>query len=166
MSKLSPLVLTSDQVNILEKLMISSARKGNLPNASLVLQNGRLIASSESLVATNHDATAHSERILVETVCRQKKSHYTPGLVMVSVVEPCLMCLSACSQAGYSALAYIIPAHRYIKKILYVTDTTIDKLDITKSMINKIELIRLSEYTNVFCKVFEKEVPAWLKKSL
>lgn len=166
MSKLSLIVLTPDQIHLLKKLMISSARKGNLPNASLVLQNGNLIASSESLVATNHDATAHSERILVETMCRRKKSHYTPGLVMVSVVEPCLMCLSACSQAGYSALAYIIPAHRYIQKVLYMSDTTIDKQDIAKTMINKIELIHLSEYTDVFCEVFEKVIPTWLKKSL
>lgn len=166
MSKLSLIVLTPDQIHLLKKLMISSARKGNLPNASLVLQNGNLIASSESLVATNHDATAHSERMLVETMCRRKKSHYTPGLDMISVVEPCLMCLSACSQAGYSTLGYIIPAHRYIRKVLYITDATINKQDVTQTMISKIELIHLSEYTNVFCKVFEKVIPAWLKKSL
>ena len=102
-----------------------SARKGNLANAGFVLDNKIVVASAESWVVSSSDATAHSERMLVETVCKLKHTNYTPGLTMVSVVEPCLMCMSACSQAGYKEICYIIPAKKYVKKIPWMTDTVI-----------------------------------------
>ena len=112
--------LTKEQIDILKKLMISSARKGNLANSGLVIEGNKTIASSESLVVSKHDATSHSERILVENVCRLKKTNYTPGLTMITVCESCLMCMSACAWAGYKTIAYIIPASKYITKIPYI----------------------------------------------
>ena len=104
--------LTATQIELLKELMVNSAKKGNLANSGMVLKNGKTIASAESLVVSNHDATAHSERMLVEEVCKKKKANYTPGLTMVTVVEPCLMCMSACAWAGYKEIAYIIPTKK------------------------------------------------------
>jgi len=115
--------LTVEWLDLLKQLAIKSARKGNLANAGLVLENGSVVASAESWVASSCDATAHSERMLVEMVCRLKHNNYTPGLTMVTVTEPCLMCLSACVWAGYKEIAYIIPASKYIKKIPWMAET-------------------------------------------
>ena len=41
--------LTKEQERLLKKLMINSARKGNLANSGIVLEGGKIIASSESL---------------------------------------------------------------------------------------------------------------------
>ena len=98
------MILTKDQKGVLKKLMTVSAKKGNLANAGMVIDNNIMIASAESWVVSSTDATAHSERMLVEIVGKLKHSNYTPGLTMVSVVEPCIMCMSACSQAGYKEI--------------------------------------------------------------
>lgn len=144
--------------------MKKSAKKGNLANAGLVIENKKTIAAAESLVVTNHDATAHSERMLVEKVCKMKEKNYTPGLTMVTVCEPCLMCMSACVWAGYKTIAYIIPADKYIKKIPWMSDNTkIDKQAIALSFSDPIELIQLSQYENEFSKVFEMEMSRLLK---
>lgn len=110
-------MLTTEQIQTLKDLMKNSATKGNLANAGMVFENGKVLDAAESWVVTNHDATSHSERMLVTKICNTKKTNYTPGLIMVTVVEPCIMCMSACSQAGYSEIQYIIPANRYVKKI-------------------------------------------------
>ena len=139
--------LTGEQTKLLKKLMINSARKGNLANSGLVLEKGKTIASAESLVVTNNDATAHSERMLVEKVCKMKKSNYTPGLTMVTVVEPCLMCMSACAWAGYKEIAFIIPAKKYIDQIPWMAETKgVDKRKIAKSFSEPINLIHLNQY--------------------
>lgn len=152
------------QVGRLKKLMIDSARKGNLANSGIVIEGEKVIASAESWVVTNHDATSHSERMLVEKVCKAKRSNYTPGLIMVTVCEPCLMCMSACAWAGYKAIAYIIPAKKYIKKIPWMSENTkIDKQEIAKTFSNPIELICLSQYENEFSMVFETEMASLLK---
>lgn len=164
--------LTGEQVEKLKELMKSSARKGNLANAALVLdENGKTIAWSESLVNTNCDATAHAERLLVEKVCKEKKSSSgngssaTPGLVMVTVCEPCLMCLGACALAEYKTLAYIIPAAKYIDKIPWLSENIkINKQEIAQTFVEPVGLIHLAQYEDEFSKVFEKEMAKFLKK--
>ena len=149
--------LTKKQIETLKKLMINSAKKGNLANSGMVIGGGRIIATSESLVVTNHNATDHSERMLVEKVCKKYQSHYTPDLTMVTVCQPCLMCLSACSQAGYNKIAYIIPAQKYVDKIPWMSDNT--KINVgktAKTMTDPIEFVKLPQYETEFSKVFEK----------
>ena len=156
---------TIDQIELLKKLMTVSAEKGNLANSGMVLENGKMISSAESWVVSSTDATAHSERMLVSEVCKSKHTNYTAGLTMVSVVEPCLMCLSACSQAGYKEIAFIIPAERYVDKISWMTDIrNLDKSDIAKKFSDPIKYTHLKEYEKEFCKVFEKVMSHLLKK--
>ncbi|KKT74681.1 MAG: hypothetical protein UX31_C0012G0014 [Candidatus Nomurabacteria bacterium GW2011_GWA1_46_11] len=155
--------LSSSQRKILCDLAVVSARKGNLANAGLVLQNGKILASAESLVVSDCNASAHSERMLVEMVGHLRHSNYTPGLTMVSVVEPCTMCMSAVSQAGYKYLAYIIPAKRYVEKIPWVTDgIKINKERLASQFSEPLKLVHLSEYEEEFSRVFEREMKRFL----
>jgi tRNA(adenine34) deaminase len=157
--------LTREQIQLLKRLMTNSARKGNLANSGVVLEGNKIIASAESWVVTNHDATAHSERMLVEKVCKEKGSNYTPGLTMITICQPCLMCLSACSQAGYKKLAYIIPAAKYVDKISWMSDNTKINVDeIAKTMSDPIELIHLKNYEGEFSEIFEQEMSGLLQK--
>ncbi|KKQ51366.1 hypothetical protein A3A52_01045 [Candidatus Woesebacteria bacterium RIFCSPLOWO2_01_FULL_39_14] len=157
--------LTKEGIALLKKLMAISANKGNLANAGIVLENGKIIASAESLVVSSSDATAHSERMLVSEVCKLRHTNYTAGLTMVSVVEPCLMCLSACSQAGYKEIAFIIPAERYVEPIPWMTDIrNLDKEGLSKKFSNPLKYVHLKEHEGEFCKVFEKAMLRLLKK--
>lgn len=158
-------MLTADKISLLKDLMVKSAKKGNLANSGLVLENGEIIASGESLVITNHDATAHSERMLVAKVGSLKGSNYTPGLTMITVVEPCIMCMSACWQAGYSEIAYIIPAKRYLEKLGWkMTDSTIvDKQQLAREFLTPIKLIHLVQFEEEFASVFEEAMKEELK---
>lgn len=156
--------LSKDQRKLLADLMTISAKKGNLANAGLVLENDEVIASAQSWVVSDCNASAHSERMLVETVGHLKHSNYTPGLTMVSVVEPCVMCLSAASQAGYKEIAYILPAKRYVDKIPWVTDgIKIDKELLAGQFSEPIGLTHLKAYEDEFSKVFEAEMVRFLK---
>lgn len=151
--------LTPSQIKILKRLMIKSARKGNLANSGMVLENGRTIATAESLVVSQSDATAHSERMLVQKVGHLKGSNWTPGLTMVSVVEPCIMCLSACSQAGYKEICFMIPGNKYVKKIPWTTDATkIKKGEVAKKLSSPVKYTHLNKYEKEFSEVFEAEM--------
>jgi len=151
--------------------MTSSARKGNLANAALVLDGaGRVLAASESLVNTDCDATAHAERLLVGRICKEMKSNSkkgssaTPGLAMVTVCEPCLMCLAACALAEYKAIYYIIPAEKYIDKIPWLSENMkIDKQQIARTFSDPVELVRLDCHEGEFSELFEKEMARFLR---
>jgi len=157
--------ITKEQINLLKRLMRKSAKDGNLATAGLVLENGKVIASIDSSVNSGNDATAHSERLLVQKVCEMKKSMYTPGLTMISVVEPCLMCMSACAWAGYKEMAYIIPAQKYIDKIPWMAEITeINKEKIASLFHNPIKFVHLKNLESEFSEVFEKEMSGFLQK--
>jgi tRNA(Arg) A34 adenosine deaminase TadA len=156
--------LTYNQRKILKDLMTRSALKGNLANAGIALSHGKTIAAAESWVVSSCDATAHSERMLVEMVGKLKHNHFTSGISIVSVIEPCLMCISACSQGGIKTIGYIIPAKKYIKKIPWMSDTQkVDKEMMGSNLSNPIKLIYLGKYSEEFCEVFEKSMAQLLK---
>ncbi len=159
--------LSNKQIELLKQLMGNSAQKGNLANSGLLIESGEIIASAESLVASNHDATAHSERMLVSRAGKLKGSNYTPGLQIVTVVEPCIMCMSAASQAGIKEIYYIVPAAKYVDKIPWTTDSTkTDKNKLAADFSEPIRLIHLKEYEEEFSKIFEEEMGKLLKIDL
>lgn len=81
---------------------------------------------------------------------------------MVTVSEPCLMCMSACAWAGYKEIAYIIPAKKYVDKIPWMTETKgVDKQKIAQSFSEPIKLTQ--KYEKEFCQVFEKAMVNLLK---
>ncbi len=156
--------LEESQKHALLKRMVSSARKGNLATSAIVLEKNKMIAASESLVVSSTDATAHAERRLVSRVCRKRGNNATPGLTLVTVVEPCLMCLSAAAWAKYGKIAYIIPAQKYVKEIPWMSDgAQINKRKIAYQMRQKVKLVQLKNYEPEFCEVFEKEMKHLLK---
>lgn len=155
--------ITKAQQNKLLKLMANSAHKGNLANSAMVIRKEKEVASAESWVVSSWDATAHSERMLVSHVCQQMNTNFTPDLAMISVVEPCLMCLSACSQAGYSRVGYIIPAHKYVQQIPWMTDIdNLDKVKLASQFSSPVQLIHLNQYQQRFCKKFEELMQNYL----
>ncbi len=151
--------LSAVQREELKRLMRLSAEKGNLPNSGVVLEGDKTIAYEGSWVASDHDATAHSERLLVEKICKLREKNYTPGLTMISVVEPCVMCMSACSQAGYKAIGYIIPAAKYVDRIAWMTDSVkTDKQKLAADFSESLELVHLTDYEDEFCAQFEQVI--------
>ncbi|MFB6088760.1 MAG: deaminase [Candidatus Aenigmatarchaeota archaeon] len=157
--------LKERQIETLKGLTKKSATKGNLPNAAIVLEGGEMIASSQSLVASDNNVTSHAELLAIEKICKLRESAWTPGLNLVSVVEPCTMCLSAASQAGYENVYYIIPAKRYEDEVLYITDVQVGfKEGLVKNFKNDINLIYLKGLEEEFSEVFEDVLPDSLKK--
>jgi tRNA(Arg) A34 adenosine deaminase TadA len=158
--------LTTEQIKTLKALAIDSAEKNNLPNAALAIKNGKTVESAGSYPASTPDATMHSERALVTKLCKKENKFLLPtGYSVVSVVEPCLMCIGAAYWAGIKKIYYIIPASKYAKKIPWMTESnTLNKLELVKQLNEKMELIHLPEYEDEFKKLFEMYVKKTVKR--
>lgn len=149
--------MTPNLKAILQELMVNSAELGNLATGAVALEGQRVLAKSLSLVSSHRDATAHAELLLVKEVCDLKQSHFTPGLVMLCVLEPCLMCLSACAQAGYSDVQFIISADRFRDTCNYVSDVSaFDKALVVQHFVHPITFTHLREFEDEFSAVFAR----------
>lgn len=72
---------------------VKSGRGG--PFATVVVRNGRIIATGTNLVTATNDPTAHAEVVAIRDACRTLGCFQLSGCEIYTTCEPCPMCLGA-----------------------------------------------------------------------
>ena len=154
------IVLTKQQIRKLKQLSIDSAKKRNLPNGAILVDDkNQIVSFSQSLVASNTDATAHAERLVIEKYCKKVKSPIVKNIKLITVIESCLMCLSACYWAGIDEVYYILPASFYWEKIPWLIESKqIDKQKLINQFEPPVKLFWLKDLVDEFKPIFEEYV--------
>jgi len=158
--------LTKEQIQKLKELAIDSANKKNLPNAALMIDGNEIIESEGSYPASTPDATAHAERTIISKTCKKTNKFLLQAkYAIVSVFEPCLMCIGAAYWAGIKKIYYIIPASKYVNKIPWATESkTIDKHKLIEQFNERMEIIKLDKYEKEFTALFDEYVAKTVKR--
>ncbi len=148
--------LTQSQIRILRELVTDSGKKGNLPNAAIVVEGKNILGSSGSYVASDKDATAHAERLVIQKVCKREKKFLLPKCALITVFESCLMCFGAAYWAGIKSVYYIIPAKMYIDEIPWCGESKkLDKRKLSKLLSEPIKFVHMKAYTKLFSGFFD-----------
>lgn len=79
---------------------------GEVPVGALVVRGRRLISQAFNLRETNHDPTAHAERLALELAGRALGSWRLEGCTVYATLEPCAMCAGAMVLARVERLVY------------------------------------------------------------
>ncbi len=160
--------LIEPHLRILKKLAISSGKKGNLPNSAIIInKDGVIKGYSESLVATNTDATAHAERLVIEKVCKKNHLPVIPEYNLITILEPCLMCISASYWAGIKNIYYIISSSKFYNDLPWITESKkINKIQLINQFEEKINIIHLKEYETEFIKLFSSYIKRVIKRPI
>ena len=75
--------------------------KGNGgPFGSVVVKDGKPVASGHNMVLSTVDSTAHGEIVALREAERRLRTHDLSGCVLYTTAEPGLMCLFACLWAN------------------------------------------------------------------
>jgi tRNA(Arg) A34 adenosine deaminase TadA len=158
--------LSKDIVNLLEKLAIESSISRNFATGSVIFdEDQNIIESHRSAVYSFSDPTAHSELCAIQSLYRKDNSLKHEGLSLVSVFEPSLMNIAACSWANIQKVYYILPAEKFYKRIPWCTEALgIDKNAIGGSFDNKVEMIHIKEDEVKFTKIFEDHLESTKEK--
>ena len=85
-----------------------SANDGNFPVGAVLVIDGKKIDSARNLLSTNSDWISHAEMNLIIKYSSLIKQSYNNGssCTIYTTLEPCLMCLGACSLNRISRIAY------------------------------------------------------------
>lgn len=82
-------------------------RLGEIPIGAVILNPaGKILASATNLVETRHDPSAHAEIIALRQAGRQQASHRLSGCLLITTLEPCLMCAAAIMGARLAGVIY------------------------------------------------------------
>ena len=87
----------------------AAARAGDAPIGAVVARaDGTVVARGRNRSATGSDALRHAETEALHALLVGGLSE--PGLVLVTTLEPCAMCLGAAAEAGVDAVVYALEA--------------------------------------------------------
>ena len=93
------------------KLALEQAQQafdeGEIPVGAVLLDaGGECLAAARNQSIRLQDPSAHAEIQVLRSAARVKKNYRLPGTVLLSTVEPCLMCAGALVQARIAGLIF------------------------------------------------------------
>jgi tRNA(Arg) A34 adenosine deaminase TadA len=78
------------------RLSMENVQSGNGgPFGTVIVKNGKIIASAVNEVTKSNDPTAHAEMIAIRNACEKLNSFQLDGCDIYCSCEPCPMCLGA-----------------------------------------------------------------------
>ena len=77
------------------KLSEQSVKSGGGPFGTIIVKDGKIIASGSNQVTTSNDPTAHGEIVAIRKACKALNSFQLKGCSIYTSTEPCPMCLGA-----------------------------------------------------------------------
>ncbi|MFW5730092.1 MAG: nucleoside deaminase [Desulfonatronovibrionaceae bacterium] len=85
-----------------------AAQSGEVPVGALLLdhESGQIISMSGNRSVASCDPSAHAEICVLREAGRIRQNYRLPGTVLVTTLEPCLMCVGALIQARISGLVF------------------------------------------------------------
>lgn len=96
-----PIMNTNEK--FLEKAIFlakQAKQSGNLPFGAVIVNNGDVISTGQSLEATQKDVTAHAEISAIRKACKILNKRELNECVLYASGEPCIMCAAAIFRAG------------------------------------------------------------------
>ena len=93
------------------QMAIDEARIGILqghggPFGSVIVKNGKVVATGHNMVLKNHDATAHGEIMAIRRAGEVLQTFDLSGCTLYTTGEPCHMCLCAIMWANIELVYY------------------------------------------------------------
>jgi len=133
------------------KLSVEQAKKsvksGGFPAGAVLVKDGQIQASTESLGYILHDPTSHAETKAVRDACDDLQTTDLSGAVLYASLQPCLMCFSSANWASVSKIVYgCKKTEDMVEKRYYEGSTNIE--EINSNNIHKIELQYIPDYEN------------------
>lgn len=109
-----------------------SLKNEDIPVGALIIKDNIIISKAHNEKELQKDATKHAEILAIERACNKLKTWHLEDCVLMTTMEPCLMCSGAIVQSR-------------IKKIIYGVDN--EKFGYSKLLTEKykIECIKYND---------------------
>ena len=77
-----------------------------VPVGAVVVLEGRIVGRGHNRTLLDRDPTAHAEIVALREAAREVGNHRLTGAILVSTLEPCLMCCGALVHARVARLVW------------------------------------------------------------
>lgn len=84
-----------------------------VPIGAVIVENGKIIASSYNQNRVKIDPTAHAEILALREAAQKKQTHFLDDCDLYVTVEPCAMCMAAISFAKIKNIYYGVKEEKF-----------------------------------------------------
>ena len=88
------------------RLTIAEAKKGDLPFSTVIVRDGRVLATGYNLTKTMNDPTAHGEMVAIQRFVSVRPADELKKVTLYTSAEPCPMCMSAILWCGINRVVF------------------------------------------------------------
>ena len=90
----------------IKEAVVNVTENGGGPFGSVIVRDGKLIATGSNKVTIDNDPTAHGEVVCIRNACKKLGVYDLKGCELYTSCEPCPMCLASCYWANISKIYY------------------------------------------------------------
>ncbi|QCQ91374.1 nucleoside deaminase [Rhodococcus sp. SGAir0479] len=101
--------------------------EGGRPFATVIVEDGTILAESPNLVAQTGDPTAHAEILAIREACVRLGTEHLVGATIYVLAQPCPMCLGALYYCSPDEVVFLTTREAYQPH--YVDDRKYFELD-------------------------------------
>jgi tRNA(Arg) A34 adenosine deaminase TadA len=141
---------------VLEQCERALAR-GDLPVASIIVRDDRVVGEGQNRAATGGDPTAHAEVEAIRDACRKLGSNDLSAATLYSAMEPCPMCCWAIKEARISRVV-LGARHAGMRRIDYGAYSIEKLLAMTNASLELVTGVRVPE-----CEVVRRRWKHWVE---
>ena len=99
-----------DLYHLMERALLEAEKaylEGEVPvGAVLVDPEGHILSQAHNQPISHCDPTAHAEILAIRKACRIKGNYRLGSCLLITTIEPCLMCVGAAVHARVSKLVF------------------------------------------------------------
>ena len=104
-----------------------NVEEGGRPFATVIVEDGEVLAESPNRVAQTHDPTAHAEILAIRDACTKLGTEHLTGTTIYVLAQPCPMCLGALYYCSPAEVVFLTTRESYAPH--YVDDREYFELD-------------------------------------
>jgi guanine deaminase len=97
------------------ELAVKNVKEGGRPFASVIVRDGRILATGVNLSAQTKDPTAHAEILAIRAASQILQSESLHGCELYTTCEPCPMCLGALYWAELDRVVFAVSGEQAIR---------------------------------------------------
>jgi guanine deaminase len=96
-------------------LAVKNVKEGGRPFATVIVRDGRILATGANLSAQTRDPTAHAEILAIRAASQVLQSESLRGCELYTTCEPCPMCLGALYWAELDRVVFAVSGQEAIR---------------------------------------------------
>ena len=103
----------NDYMNIAIEEAKKSMDNGDIPVGALIIYNGKIISKAHNEKELKKNAIKHAEILAIERACNKLKTWHLDDCVLMTTMEPCLMCSGAIVQSRIKKIIYGVDNEKF-----------------------------------------------------